>query len=103
MITKNQPTFKAGIAIPIEDFNNIISGAVRIGILSNAIENDNEKAYCSYHYLQKRFSKTCVNLWLKNGKLKPLQVGNSIRYDKIEVEKLVMTDINRPFHCVIEY
>ena len=103
MITKNQPTFKHGMALPIEDFDKILAGALKIGSLHSNIQNGKEKAYCSYHYLQKRFSKPCVNRWLKNGKLKPLQVGNSVRFDKLEVEKLVMTDINRPFQCMIEY
>jgi len=101
MNASNIPTYEAGILAPMDDFRKILSEAYRQGRMSYAIETGKEKAFYSYNAMIKKYGRSVVDGWIKNRKIIPLPVGNSIRFDRREVEVLANSDIYRVYQCNI--
>ena len=89
--------------MPMDDFHKVLSDAFRQGRMSFAIETGKEKAFYSYNAMIKKYTRPVVDKWINERQIVPLQVGNSTRFDKREVEELAMSDIYRAHLCRIEY
>jgi hypothetical protein len=50
----------------------------------------------------KMYGRTAADEWIKSGKITPLRVGKSLRFDKREVETVAASDIFNVHICKIE-
>lgn len=93
------PTYEPGFLVPMDDFRKILSEAFRQGRMSYAIESGKDKAFYSYNALIKKYTRPVVDEWIGTKKIVPLPVGNSLRFDRMEVEAVANSDIYRVYQC----
>ena len=86
---------EAGILVPMSEVNKILTDVVKMAYTQWAIENGKEKAVYSISELYRKYTRPTVDEWLTSGRLKPVQLGKSLRYCKMEVDALAHSDVHR--------
>jgi hypothetical protein len=89
------PKYEPAFLVPMDDFRKLMTDAFRQGRMSYAIETGKEKAFYSYNALIKKYTRPVVDGWISAKRIVPLPVGNSLRFDKMEVETVAKSDIYR--------
>jgi hypothetical protein len=93
------PAYEPAFLVPMDDFRKLMTDAFRQGRMSYAIETGKEKAFYSYNALIKKYTRPVVDGWITSKKIIPVPVGNSKRFDKMEVETVAKSDIYRVYPC----